>query len=415
MVKYGDINALNLFVGELNNVSIFILDKDFHYIKLNNSHKKFMKKLLGIDVEVGMNILEIIEEYCTLNISDNLIVRIKEKMKIALKGTKIITNEEVLIDGSKVEFYEIEIIPLKDQSNNILGVGACCLNITENVNTMIKVLKTKLDLTYKKHLKNSELPNRKNSNKKIFKILIAEDNNVNQIVMSKLIELNGWIAKTVSNGKDSIVALEKDSYDLIFMDISMPIMNGLDAANIIKKNPEWSKIPIVALTAYDSLEQKKKFKSLGMDDYLSKPIDSDKLLYIIDKHLNDNRQIKNNKMNLKKKEIYSRFERLEKNLDGNKELVIELAHKIIELFSKEQMDEIIRLSRDGDIENLRNLIHKLKGASSNFDLYEVKKLLNEIKERAILGDIENIYKLVEKITINMNILEKDLMYYRKNK
>jgi len=415
MVKYGDINALNLFVGELNNVSIFILDKDFHYIKLNNSHKKFMKKLLGIDVEVGMNILEIIEEYCTLNISDNLIVRIKEKMKIALKGTKIITNEEVLIDGRKVEFYEIEIIPLKDQSNNILGVGACCLNITENVNTMIKVLKTKLDLTYKKHLKNSELPNRKNSNKKIFKILIAEDNNVNQIVMSKLIELNGWIAKTVSNGKDSIVALEKDSYDLIFMDISMPIMNGLDAANIIKKNPEWSKIPIVALTAYDSLEQKKKFKSLGMDDYLSKPIDSDKLLYIIDKHLNDNRQIKNNKMNLKKKEIYSSFERLEKNLDGNKELVIELAHKIIELFSKEQMDEIIRLSRDGDIENLRNLIHKLKGASSNFDLYEVKKLLNEIKERAILGDIENIYKLVEKITINMNILEKDLMYYRKNK
>ncbi|NFQ67604.1 response regulator [Clostridium sporogenes] len=415
MVKYGDINALNLFVGELNNVSIFILDKDFHYIKLNNSHKKFMKKLLGIDVEVGMNILEIIEEYCTLNISDNLIARIKEKMKIALKGTKIITNEEVLIDGSKVEFYEIEIIPLKNEDNNILGVGACCLNITENVNTMIKVLKTKLDLTYKKHLKNSELPNRKNSNKKIFKILIAEDNNVNQIVMSKLIELNGWIAKTVSNGKDSIVALEKDSYDLIFMDISMPIMNGLDAANIIKKNPEWSKIPIVALTAYDSLEQKKKFKSLGMDDYLSKPIDSDKLLYIIDKHLNDNRQIKNNKMNLKKKEIYSSFERLEKNLDGNKELVIELAHKIIELFSKEQMDEIIRLSRDGDIENLRNLIHKLKGASSNFDLYEVKKLLNEIKERAILGDIENIYKLVEKITINMNILEKDLMYYRKNK
>ncbi len=53
--------------------------------------------------------------------------------------------------------------------------------------------------------------------------------------MSKLIELKGWIAKTVSNGKDSIVALKKDSYDLIFMDISMPIMNGIDAAQIIKK------------------------------------------------------------------------------------------------------------------------------------------------------------------------------------
>ncbi len=152
-----------------------------------------------------------------------------------------------------------------------------------------------------------------------------------------------------------------------------------------------------------------------MDDYLSKPIDSNKLQYIIDKHLNNNIQIENNKVKLKNKEIYSSFERLEKNLDGNKELVIELTHKIIKLFSKEQMNEIMRLSRDGDIENLRNLIHKLKGACSNFALYEVRKLLNEIKERAIVGDIEHIYKLVEKITINMNKLEKDLIDYSKNK
>ncbi|WP_053468489.1 response regulator [Clostridium sp. FAM 1755] len=415
MINYGDIHALNLFVGELNNISIFILDKDFHYIKLNNSHKRFMEKLLGIDVEVGMNILEIIEEYCPKNISCNLISRIKEKMKVALNGNKIVTSEEVLINGSKVEFYEIEIIPIKDECNNILGVGACCLNITENVNAMIEALKTKLDLPNKYNLKNNELMNYKNSKKKIFKILIAEDNNVNQIVMSKLIELKGWIAKTVSNGKDSIVALQKDSYDLIFMDISMPIMNGVDAAKIIKKNPKWSKIPIVALTAYDSLEQKKKFKALGMDDYLSKPIDSDKLQHIIDKYLNNDKKIKNNKLNLNKEEINNKFERLEKNLDGNKELVIELGYKIIELFSKKQMNEIIRLSQEKDIENLRNLLHKLKGASSNFHLHEVKKLLNEIKERAILGDIDNVYKIVEKITANISQLEKDLMDYGKNK
>ncbi|KOR24983.1 chemotaxis protein CheY [Clostridium sp. L74] len=374
-----------------------------------------MEKLLGIDVEVGMNILEIIEEYCPKNISCNLISRIKEKMKVALNGNKIVTSEEVLINGSKVEFYEIEIIPIKDECNNILGVGACCLNITENVNAMIEALKTKLDLPNKYNLKNNELMNYKNSKKKIFKILIAEDNNVNQIVMSKLIELKGWIAKTVSNGKDSIVALQKDSYDLIFMDISMPIMNGVDAAKIIKKNPKWSKIPIVALTAYDSLEQKKKFKALGMDDYLSKPIDSDKLQHIIDKYLNNDKKIKNNKLNLNKEEINNKFERLEKNLDGNKELVIELGYKIIELFSKKQMNEIIRLSQEKDIENLRNLLHKLKGASSNFHLHEVKKLLNEIKERAILGDIDNVYKIVEKITANISQLEKDLMDYGKNK
>ncbi len=122
-----------------------------------------------------------------------------------------------------------------------------------------------------------------------------------------------------------------------------------------------SKIPIVALTAYDSLEQKKKFKSLGMDDYLSKPIDLDKLQYIIDKYLNNDNKFRNNKLNSNKEKINNEFERLEKNLDGNKELVIELGYKVIELFSKKQMNEIIKLSRQGDIESLRNLIHKLKG------------------------------------------------------
>ncbi|NFV70929.1 Hpt domain-containing protein, partial [Clostridium botulinum] len=140
-----------------------------------------------------------------------------------------------------------------------------------------------------------------------------------------------------------------------------------------------------------------------------------KLQRIIDKYLNNDKKIKNNKLNLNKEEINNKFERLEKNLDGNKELVIELGYKIIELFSKKQMNEIIRLSQEKDIENLRNLLHKLKGASSNFHLHEVKKLLNEIKERAILGDIDNVYKIVEKITANISQLEKDLMDYGKNK
>ncbi|EJO5349139.1 response regulator [Clostridium botulinum] len=413
MIKYGDINALNLFVGDLQNVSIFILNKNFHYLKLNNSHKKFMKKLIGIDVEIGMNILEIIKEYSSKNISDNLVSRIKDKMDIALKGNHITTNEEVLIEETKVEFYQIEIIPIKDENKNILGVGVCSLNITENVNTMVELLKNKLGLNYKKQIKSSELLKEKNHKENPLKILVAEDNNVNQIVMSKLIELNGWISKTVCNGKDSIMELQKDSYDLIFMDISMPIMDGIEAAKIIKNNPKWRKIPIVALTAYDSLEQKKKLKSLGMDDYLSKPINPDKLAYIVDRHLN-NKNFTKCKINIKKKNTYSKFERLEKNLDGNKELVIELAHKIIELFSKNQMDEIITLSRNGDIENLRNLLHKLKGASSNFNLHEVKKLLNEIKEKAIVRDIDSIYKLLEEIGINITKLESELIDYSKN-
>lgn len=122
-------------------------------------------------------------------------------------------------------------------------------------------------------------------NLKNLKILIAEDNTVNQSIFSMFLKKLGYDADIVSNGKECIERLCKDSYDLVFMDCQMPEMDGYEASLRIKKGEcGETKIPvIVALTAHIGEEGRKKCMEFGMDDYLSKPVDINKLESVIKK------------------------------------------------------------------------------------------------------------------------------------
>ena len=104
------------------------------------------------------------------------------------------------------------------------------------------------------------------------KILVAEDYEINRILISELLTQFGIDFTFAYNGQEAIEKVQKDTYDLILMDINMPIVNGMDATKIIINDLQ-IKVPIVALTANALEGDKEKFLSLGMVDYLSKPID----------------------------------------------------------------------------------------------------------------------------------------------
>ena len=102
-------------------------------------------------------------------------------------------------------------------------------------------------------------------------ILLAEDNVVNQKVATRLFKKFGYKIEVANNGLEAIKALEESSYDLVFMDIQMPEMDGLEATRQI--NTKWgdARPRIVALTANAMREDKEKCFEAGMDDYLTKP------------------------------------------------------------------------------------------------------------------------------------------------
>ncbi|MEO1391687.1 MAG: CHASE2 domain-containing protein [Cyanobacteria bacterium J06634_5] len=104
------------------------------------------------------------------------------------------------------------------------------------------------------------------------KILIAEDNRINQRVALRLLELLGYQADVVSSGKDVLAALKRQTYDVILMDMRMPELDGLEATRQIRQSHHYEGLWIIAMTANAMEKDRQRCLAAGMDDYLSKPI-----------------------------------------------------------------------------------------------------------------------------------------------
>ncbi|MHC0441669.1 response regulator [Flavobacterium sp. 3-210] len=113
----------------------------------------------------------------------------------------------------------------------------------------------------------------------VHKILIVEDNRINQMVTKKIIEKNNYICKVVDDGFGALEILEKETFDLILMDINMPLMNGFETSKRIRLQD--IKTPIVALTAFDKDEITDEAISSGINDIIIKPFEPVKLFKII--------------------------------------------------------------------------------------------------------------------------------------
>jgi signal transduction histidine kinase/CheY-like chemotaxis protein len=120
------------------------------------------------------------------------------------------------------------------------------------------------------------------------KILVAEDNKINQIVTKNILKKGNFECDIVENGLEAINAIKTKNYDLILMDINMPIMSGTDATKKIRKFN--SNIPIIALTAADIDEVKKDFSEIGFNDIITKPFDNFEFHQIITKNIYRSRQ-----------------------------------------------------------------------------------------------------------------------------
>jgi len=104
------------------------------------------------------------------------------------------------------------------------------------------------------------------------RVLLVEDNPVNQKLALALLNRLEAEVTMAENGQEALECLEQASFDLIFMDIQMPVMDGLTATSRIKAEPAWQHIPIVAMTAHAMQGDRERFLAAGMDDYLTKPV-----------------------------------------------------------------------------------------------------------------------------------------------
>lgn len=106
------------------------------------------------------------------------------------------------------------------------------------------------------------------------RILLVEDNRVNQLVASQALKKYGILADIANNGKEAIDCLDKQHYDLVLMDIQMPVMDGLQATRLLRQDERFKSLPIIAMSAGVTLDEQERCAAAGMTAFMSKPIDS---------------------------------------------------------------------------------------------------------------------------------------------
>jgi two-component system sensor histidine kinase/response regulator len=119
------------------------------------------------------------------------------------------------------------------------------------------------------------------------RVLVAEDNSMNQRLLVRLLEKRGHMVQVVANGLEAVQALKKERFDLVLMDIQMPEMGGVEATEAIRQDEKTSKLytPIIALTASTTIGDREKCLASGMDGYLTKPIRTMELDALLASHI----------------------------------------------------------------------------------------------------------------------------------
>ncbi len=104
-------------------------------------------------------------------------------------------------------------------------------------------------------------------------ILLVEDNDINQLIAEELLTTVGYTLQIAQNGQEALDLLSKNNFDLVLMDIQMPIMDGLTASMKIRENPAWTNLPVIAMSAHAMTGDKEISIAHGMNDHITKPID----------------------------------------------------------------------------------------------------------------------------------------------
>ncbi len=231
----------------------------------------------------------------------------------------------------------------------------------------------------------------------VLSILVAEDNAVNQKVALKMLEKLHIAADLAFNGVDAVNAVKNKRYDLIFMDVQMPEMDGLEAAKKIRELELPPKHTIiVAMTANALQGDRERCLLAGMDDYLSKPIKQSDLKAIIEKWTS----LKSQSIN--KDSITPSMIPLELIDPARVAEIIELGEKalLVELLGlyladgKEAIIDIGRGLETNDAIMVRESSHKLKGSSANLGIKQLQHICSSIEEFARVDDLKSAQPLL---------------------
>jgi two-component system, sensor histidine kinase and response regulator len=243
-------------------------------------------------------------------------------------------------------------------------------------------------------------------------ILLAEDNLINQQVATQILENAGIRVTIVNNGQEAVSELirSENKYNALVTDIQMPEMDGYEAARIIRKNPKFSKFPIIAMTAHAMAGDREKSLAQGMNDHVTKPIRAKELFSALSKLIKpeDIKDIVFDQKPKRKKETTHLIlpESLPgidlkaglEILSGDKKLFVKLLEEFYNTHDK-NVEDIRKAIHLEDMETTEKLAHAVKGVAGNLAAKGLEKAARDLeffirdKENRKTGQLEELINI----------------------
>ncbi len=259
------------------------------------------------------------------------------------------------------------------------------------------------------------------------RILVADDNRTNQQVIAKVLERAGHESEIVANGEQALDALDKSSFDLVLMDVNMPLMNGIEATKLYRFASLGQKhVPILALTADATPAAAKRCIEAGMDACVTKPVQPARLLEMIDKLVSgepavppaapaDGERVRDitthPRFRLASAPVLDERALADLEALGGRDFVIDLIDDFV-ADAEHLVGELIAAAREVDVQKFRSQAHALRSAAANvgakslFELCLATRLIQtrELREQ---GD-----SLIARLANELKRLHRALLEYR---
>jgi CheY-like chemotaxis protein len=235
------------------------------------------------------------------------------------------------------------------------------------------------------------------------KILVTDDNEMNQLVAATILLNYGAEITEAFNGAEAIEKIKETAFDLVLMDVQMPVMDGIEAVKIIRETID-KNLPIVALTAYAINGDNQKCIAAGMNDYLSKPFEESQLLNIVSKWLGKSLSKEKDTVELiTNEEALYDLSKLNEIARNNKAFI----DKMLKLFIDQipsAVEEIQAAYLIKDFDIIKRVAHRIKPSIDNMGITSLTTVVREIEALAV--ENANSPKLLQLIQQLDNTLKK---------
>ncbi|WP_426416645.1 response regulator [Aestuariirhabdus sp. LZHN29] len=226
--------------------------------------------------------------------------------------------------------------------------------------------------------------------------LVVEDTHVNQQVVRELLQINGLVVKVCGNGREALDALHKEPFDIVLMDIQMPVMDGYEATREIRKNTDWDDIPVVAMTAHTLAGDRERCIEVGMNDHIGKPLDPDILYQTLKRWIKPTGCVASTLPLTPTADAGQQRTSLSSSLPdylpgidlsqalnrvaGNRELLLRLLSDFY-LDYRDTVRDLMAMLSQGDSQQAARLVHTIKGAAGNLGGERVVQCAQRLLQR----------------------------------